>query len=74
MKVTPADTRVGLRLSSDLLDSARQALGLPEDAMRSEIVRVALATVAGLDVDQHARLPMGGDVRTMYGHREAVAA
>lgn len=74
MEITPTDARIALRLSASLLDSAREALDLPEDAKKSEIVRVALATVAGLDLDEYARLPMGGDVRRMYVQREAAAA
>lgn len=66
----PTDSRVGVRLPGALLDGARDALGLPECAMKSEIVRAALATVAGFDVDEHARRPWGG---TAY-RKEGAAA
>lgn len=53
-----AETRVvGARIANPLLDGARTALGLPETSTDTEIVRHALAKLAGLDARDYARPP-----------------
>ena len=43
------DDAIGVRVAPELLDEARERAGLPPDTSRSEVVRYALAVVAGRD-------------------------
>ena len=42
--------RIGVRVSTQLVDAARKAIGKP-DAPVSDVLRVALANLAGVDVE-----------------------
>lgn len=55
-----AATRViAARIPTDLYDRARSVLGLPEGTAHTEVIRCALATLAGLDPDKYAALGGG---------------
>jgi hypothetical protein len=59
---------VAARVERELYDAARIAAGLPDDASQGQVVRFALAVVAGRDPATVTYRPVGG-----YRPRRTVA-
>jgi hypothetical protein len=54
----PREAPVSARVERDLFDAARRGAGLPENATQGQVVRYALAVVAGRDPSAETyRLP-----------------
>jgi hypothetical protein len=72
--VTP---RLKMSLPPQLIEAAREALGLPETTSRAAVVRASLASLSGLDADAYPlarRGPKPGTPRAPRRRREGAVA